>query len=82
MKTRTVAVPSALSASLGITEPAIFGVNFRFMKPFICGMIGGAVGAMFGSIVGLGGSSYGVTGFPGYLIINKPLPFPAAWPSC
>ena len=74
MKTRTVAVPSALSASLGITEPAIFGVNFRFMKPFICGMIGGAIGAMFGSIVGLGGSSYGVTGFPGYLIIiNKPL---------
>ncbi len=73
MKTRTVAVPSALSASLGITEPAIFGVNFRFMKPFICGMIGGAAGAMFGSIVGLGGSSYGVTGFPGYLIINKPL---------
>lgn len=73
MKTRSVAVPSALSASLGITEPAIFGVNFRFMKPFVCGMAGGAAGAMFGSLMGLGGSSYGVTGIPGYLIVNKPV---------
>lgn len=73
LKTRTVAVPSALSAGLGITEPAIFGVNFRFMKPFVCGMVGGACGAMFGSVMGLGGSSYGVTGIPGYLIVNKPL---------
>lgn len=72
-KTRTVALPSALSASLGITEPAIFGVNLRFMKPFIAGMIGGAVGAWFGSITHLGASAYGVTGIPGYLTINNPL---------
>ena len=49
-KMRTVAIPSALSASLGITEPAIFGVNLRLMKPFIAGMIGGAIGAWFGAI--------------------------------
>ncbi len=54
-KTKAVALPSALSASLGITEPAIFGVNFRFMKPFICGMIGGAVGSLFGALFGLPG---------------------------
>ncbi|MCR4610599.1 MAG: glucose PTS transporter subunit IIA [Lachnospiraceae bacterium] len=70
-KTKTIAIPSALSASLGITEPAIFGINFRFFKPFICAMIGGAVGGLFAAIVGLGATAYGVTGFPGFLIINN-----------
>ena len=78
-KTRAVALPSSLSASLGITEPAIFGINFRFMKPFVCGMIGGACGALFASLYGtltgntLGATAYGVTGIPGYLTINHPL---------
>lgn len=72
-KMRTVAIPSALSASLGITEPAIFGVNLRLMKPFIAGMIGGAAGAWFGAIMKLGASTYGVTGIPGYLTIANPL---------
>lgn len=70
-KTRTIAVPSALSAALGITEPAIFGVNLRFMKPFVCAMIGGAVGAMFGSWMGIGANAYGVTGIPGFLIVDS-----------
>ena len=70
-KTKAVALPSSLSASLGITEPAIFGVNFRYMKPFVAGMIGGAVGAWFGSITHLGASTYGVTGIPGLLAINN-----------
>ncbi len=74
-KTKAVAIPSSLSAALGITEPAIFGVNFRYMKPFIFGMAGGAIGAMFGSWMGLGATSYGVTGIPGYLIINKSLAY-------
>ena len=69
-KLKSVALPSSLSASLGITEPAIFGVNFRFMKPFIAGVIGGAVGALFGSLTGLGATTYGVTGIPGLLAIN------------
>ena len=70
-KLKSVALPSSLSASLGITEPAIFGVNFRFMKPFIAGVIGGAVGALFGSLTGLGATTYGVTGIPGLLAINN-----------
>ncbi len=70
-KTKSVALPSSLSASLGITEPAIFGINFRFMKPFVCGMIGGAVGAMFAAWVGFGASTYGVTGIPGLLAVNN-----------
>ncbi|MCM1125313.1 MAG: glucose PTS transporter subunit IIA [Lachnospiraceae bacterium] len=68
LKTKSVAIPSSLSAALGITEPAIFGVNLRFVKPLACGMAGGAVGALLGSIFGIGATSYGVTGLPGFLI--------------
>ena len=73
MRTKSVAVPASLSASLGITEPAIFGVNFRFMKPFLCAMVGGAAGAVFGAITGIGATAYGVTGIPGYLTIDNKL---------
>ena len=70
-KTKAVAIPSSMSAALGITEPAIFGVNMRFMKPFVGGMIGGAVGALVAAFMGIGASAYGVTGIPGYLTINN-----------
>ena len=66
-KTKSISIPSALSAALGLTEPAIFGVNLRFMKPLVCGMAGGAVGALLGSIFHIGATSYGVTGIPGFL---------------
>ncbi|MCX4269807.1 MAG: glucose PTS transporter subunit IIA [Lachnospiraceae bacterium] len=68
LKTKSVAIPSSLSAALGITEPAIFGVNLRFTKPLLCGMAGGAAGALLGSIFRIGATSYGVTGIPGFLI--------------
>ena len=68
LKTKSVAIPSSLSAALGITEPAIFGVNLRFVKPLVCGMVGGAAGALLGSIFQIGATSYGVTGIPGFLI--------------
>lgn len=68
MKTKSVAVPSSLSAALGITEPAIFGVNLRFVKPLVCGAAGGAAGALLGSMFHIGATSYGVTGIPGFLI--------------
>jgi len=68
VKTKSVAIPSALSAALGITEPAIFGVNLRFVKPLVCGMAGGAIGGLLGSIFHIGATSYGVTGIPGFLI--------------
>ncbi len=74
-KTKAIAVPASLSASLGITEPAIFGVNLRYTKPLVCGSIGGAVGAMVGSWMHLGAHANGVTGIPGYLIINDPVKY-------
>lgn len=67
-KLRSMALPSALSACMGITEPAIFGVNLRFLKPFIGGSIGGACGALYASIVALGATGTGVTGIFGILL--------------
>lgn len=75
-KTKSVAIPSALSAALGITEPAIFGVNLRFTKPLLCGIAGGAVGALLGSVMHIGATAYGVTGIPGYLTtLDYPLQY-------
>lgn len=75
-KTKSVAIPSSLSAALGITEPAIFGVNLRFTKPLLCGIVGGAVGALLGSVMHIGATAYGVTGIPGYLTtLDYPLQY-------
>lgn len=67
-KTKSMALPASLSAFLGITEPAIFGVNVRFMKPFAAGCIGGAAGALVAGIFGIGATAYGITGIFGFLI--------------
>ena len=67
-KIKSVALPSSLSCFMGITEPAIFGVNLRHFKPFVCGAIGGAAGAMYASLVGLDASGTGVTGIFGLLL--------------
>ena len=74
-RTKVVAVPSSISAALGITEPAIFGINLRFFKPIIAGMIGGTVGAFYGALSGIGAKAYGVTGIPGYLTIAQPMQY-------
>lgn len=76
VKIRSLALPSSLSAFMGITEPAIFGVNLRFFKPFVAGCIGGGLGAMFASIVGLAASGTGVTGIFGILLcLNQPVQY-------
>lgn len=67
-KMKSAAIPSAFSAMLGITEPAIFGINLRLLRPFICAMAGGAVGALLGALLHIGATSYGVSGLPGFLI--------------
>lgn len=68
VKTKSLALPAGMSASLGITEPAIFGINLRYVKPLVCGMVGAAFGAAAGTLLGVYGSAYGVTGIPGFLI--------------
>ncbi len=67
-KVKSLALPSSLSAFMGITEPAIFGVNLRFFKPFIAGCIGGGCGGLYASLVHLGAKGTGVTGIFGVLL--------------
>lgn len=74
-KTKQVAYPSCLSALLGITEPAVFGVNLRFLKPFIMAMIGGGVGGFLSSNLHLKATGMSITGIPGTLLyLNEQLP--------
>lgn len=67
-KLKALALPSTLSAFLGITEPAIFGVNLRYVKPFIMGLIGGGVGGFLASIFGLKATGMAITVIPGTLL--------------
>ena len=67
-KLKALALPSSFSAFLGITEPAIFGVNLRYGKPFIMGLIGGAAGGFLASILGLKATGMAVTVIPGILL--------------
>lgn len=75
-KLKSMAFPASLSAFMGITEPAIFGVNLRFVRPFIAGSIGAACGALYASIVHLGATGTGVTGIFGILLhLHRPVQY-------
>ena len=67
-KKRSLYISSAIPAFLGITEAAIFGVNLRFIKPFIFACIGGAASGMFASMMKLAGTGMGITAIPGTLL--------------
>lgn len=67
-KIKAIAYPSTVSALLGITEPAIFGVNLRFMKPFLMGLVGGGVGGFLATILQLKGTGMSITAIPGILL--------------
>ncbi|KAF1299431.1 PTS sugar transporter subunit IIA [Enterococcus sp. JM4C] len=74
-KMKQIAFPSALSAMLGITEPAVFGVTLRLVKPFVMSMIGGGVGGFLASIFNLRANGMALTGIPGTLLyLNEQLP--------
>lgn len=67
-KVKAVAFPSTFSALLGITEPAMFGVNLRYGKPFIMGLLGGAVGGFLASIFNMQATGMSITAIPGLLL--------------
>jgi trehalose PTS system EIIBC or EIIBCA component len=73
-KAKGLAATSSVSAFLGVTEPAIFGVNIRYRYPFIFGMIGSAIAGMLLTVNQVRASSIGVGGIPGFLSI-----FPNQW---
>lgn len=67
-KLKTLTFPAALSAFLGITEPVIFGVNLRFRKPFVLSLLAGALGGALSALLGLAGTSNGITIIPGSML--------------
>ncbi|OMD36805.1 PTS system trehalose-specific EIIBC component [Paenibacillus odorifer] len=73
-KAKGLAATSSVSAFLGVTEPAIFGVNIRYRYPFIFGMIGSGIAGMLLTVNQVRASSIGVGGIPGFLSI-----FPNQW---
>lgn len=68
-KEEQVSVPSMISAWLGVTEPAMFGINLKYMYPFVAAMIGSGLASMFSTIMGVRAHSIGVGGLPGVIAI-------------
>ena len=66
-KTKNIALSAGVTGIFGITEPAIYGVNLKFKKPFICGCIAGAIGAVVGSFFNI--AYYAYAGLPGLLTV-------------
>ncbi|MCA6952736.1 sucrose-specific PTS transporter subunit IIBC [Pectobacterium polaris] len=69
-KIRAIAVPAGLSCLLGITEAAIFGINLRFIKPFLAALAGGALGGAWVVFNHVNMTAVGLTGFPGLAIVQ------------
>lgn len=65
-----VNVPACISCYLGVTEPAIFGVNLKYVFPFVCGMIGSACAGVASVAMGVTANAIGVGGLPGILSIK------------
>ena len=68
-KAQQLSIPACISCYLGVTEPAMFGVNIKYDFPFISAMIGSAIAAMFSVSTGVTAVSIGVGGLPGILSI-------------
>lgn len=65
-----VTVPSMISAYLGVTEPALFGVNLKYIYPFVAGMIGSSIAGLVSTTFKVTANSIGVGGLPGFLVIQ------------
>jgi len=70
VKIKAIAIPSAFSAMLGITEAALFGINLRFVKPFLAALAGGALGGAWVVANHVGMNAVGLTGLPGLAIVQ------------
>ena len=73
-RAQQVNIPACISCYLGVTEPALFGVNLKYGFPLVCGMIGSACGAVISIGTGVTAISIGVGGLPGILSI-----YPEYW---
>lgn len=69
-QSREVAIPAALSAYLGVTEPAMYGINLKYRFPMLCAMIGASVAGLICGLSGVLAGSIGVGGLPGILSVQ------------
>ena len=69
-RAQQINVPACISCYLGVTEPALFGVNLKYVFPLVCGMIGSCCAAMISVGFGIEALSIGVGGLPGILSIK------------
>src|SRR5699024_1684093 len=69
-RAQQINVPACISCYLGVTEPALFGVNLKYGFPLVCGMIGSAIAAMVSVGCGVKAFSIGVGGLPGIISIQ------------
>lgn len=67
---REVSVPAAISAYLGVTEPAMYGINLKYRFPMLCAMIGAACAGLICGLYGVLANGIGVGGLPGILSIQ------------
>lgn len=65
-----ISLPAAISAYLGVTEPALFGVNVKYVYPFVAGMIGSGLAGLLSTTMNVQANAIGVGGIPGFLAIN------------
>lgn len=75
-KAKELNIPSCISCYLGVTEPAMFGVNLKYVFPFICGMTGSCIAGIISTATSVTASAIGVGGLPGILSIQ---PGSIAW---
>ncbi len=74
-KAKQINVPACISCYLGVTEPALFGVNLKYGFPLICGLVGSCIAAMISVSHGVMATSIGVGGIPGILSIKPQFMF-------
>ena len=69
-KAKELNIPSCISCYLGVTEPAMFGINLKYVFPFICGMTGSCIAGILSTASSVTASAIGVGGLPGILSIQ------------
>ena len=65
-----ISLPAAISAYLGVTEPALFGVSLKYIYPFVAGMIGSGIAGLFCTSFNITANAIGIGGLPGILSIQ------------
>jgi PTS system trehalose-specific IIC component len=70
-KEEQVSIPAAISCYLGVTEPAMFGINIKYIYPFVAAMIGSGLAGLVSTTFNVTANSIGVGGIPGFLSIQN-----------